>query len=129
MPKIVLANGVFDLFHIGHVRYLQAARRFGDTLIVGVTSDKFVNKGPDRPFYSEDDRLLVVGSLSCVDMAFICDGGGEALKRAKPNFFVKGREYEGKIEPEHLAYCEKHGIKIRFTDTEYVRPLARLARS
>ena len=118
MPKIVLANGVFDLFHIGHVRYLQAARRFGDTLIVGVTSDKFVNKGPDRPFYSEDDRLLVVGSLSCVDMAFICDGGGEALKRAKPNFFVKGREYEGNIEAEHESYCRARGIEIAFTGTQ-----------
>ena len=119
----------FDLFHLGHVRYLQEARKLGDKLVVGVTSDAHVNKGPDRPYYSQDDRLHVVGSLSCVDIAFICDGGGDALRRAKPDIFVKGREYDGKIEPEHLAYCEKHGIKIMFTDTEYVRPLARLARS
>ncbi len=129
MPKTVLANGVFDILHIGHVRYLQAAAKMGEKLIVGVTANAFVNKGPDRPYYDEMERLHVVGSLSCVDIAFICEGGGDALRRAKPNIFVKGREYEGKIEPEHEEYCRKHNIKIMFTDTEYVRPLARLARS
>ena len=129
MPKIVLANGCFDILHIGHVRYLQEARKLGDKLVVGVTANAFVNKGPDRPLYDQDERLHVVGSLSCVDIAFICEGGGDALRRAKPHIFVKGREYKTMIEPEHEEYCRKHNIKIMFTDTEYVRPLARLARS
>ena len=124
-PRIVLANGVFDLWHIGHLRYLEAAKRMGDILIVSVTRDAFVNKGPDKPVYNENERLLVVASQRCVDYAFLVNSAAQALQTL-PHIFVKGREYEGKIEPLHQAFCDKHNIQIRFTDTEEIRPNARL---
>lgn len=113
----VLANGVFDLLHVGHVLYLEQASDMGDTLWVGVTSDAFVNKGPHRPNYKQDDRLMVVRALRCVHDAFLCDGGMDALERAQPDIFVKGADYIGKIEKRHADYCKAHGIEIRFTDT------------
>ena len=124
-PKIVLANGVFDLFHIGHLRYLEAARAMGDILVVSVTKDKFVNKGAGKPIYFEEDRIAVVRSIRCVDRAFLVTGASEALL-LRPHIFVKGREYENRIEQKHEEFCREHGIEIRFTDTEEKRPRDRL---
>lgn len=124
-PKIVLANGCFDLFHIGHLRYLEEAKMMGDILLVSVTRNAFVNKGWNRPIYDEQDRLDVVAAQRCVDHAFLVNGAAQALL-SLPHIFVKGREYEGKIEPLHQAFCDKHDIEIRFTDTEEIRPNARL---
>src|SRR6478736_6419419 len=67
--RLVFTNGVFDLLHVGHVRYLQAARALGDALLVAVNGDASVRalKGPTRPINSEQDRAEVLGALSCVD--------------------------------------------------------------
>src|SRR6187401_2416409 len=72
---VVFTNGVFDLLHPGHVRYLREARRLGDALIVGVNSDRSVraNKGPDRPLTPEAERAEVLSSLGCVDLAVVFD--------------------------------------------------------
>src|SRR5689334_24031482 len=72
---IVFTNGVFDLLHPGHVRYLQQARALGDLLIVGLNSDRSVrtNKGPDRPITTEDERAEVLAALACVDAVTIFD--------------------------------------------------------
>ena len=72
---IVFTNGVFDLLHPGHVRYLREARRLGDALIVGVNSDRSVraNKGPDRPLTPEAERAEILVALECVDAAVIFD--------------------------------------------------------
>ena len=123
---MVLANGVFDLFHVGHARYLFAASVMGDALHVAVTADAFVNKGEGRPVYTAQERCFVVGSMGVVDEAYIVQNVLEAFEQSKPDIFVKGREYEGKIEPIHADYCRAHGIEIRFTDTETVRPRDRL---
>ena len=123
---IVLANGVFDLFHIGHVYYLQAAKRMGTYLCVAITDDDHVNKGEGRPLFNEYERLGVVESMKCVDYAFICSDVFTAFWMVKPQIFVKGLEYKEKIEKEHADYCKAHGIEIRFTDTETVRPRDRL---
>ena len=69
--KVVLAHGVFDLLHIGHIRHLEAAANEGDFLIVTLTADKFVNKGPDRPVFSELLRAEAVAALECVDLVSI----------------------------------------------------------
>lgn len=127
--KIVLANGVFDIFHIGHLRYLQEAARMGGALIVSVTRNANVNKGDGMPLYDELERLSVVASLRCVSAAILCDGSRQALEEVKPHIFVKGREYLGKILPEDEEYCRSHGIEIRFTDTETKRPRDRLRKS
>ena len=62
--SIVLCHGVFDLFHIGHLTHLHEAKKFGDVLIVSITSDKFVNKGPGRPYFNQEHRLNVLSSIS-----------------------------------------------------------------
>src|SRR5688572_31692184 len=73
--RIVFTNGVFDLLHPGHVRYLQAARSEGDALIVGVNSDRSVraNKGPSRPIIPENERAELLAALACVDAVVIFD--------------------------------------------------------
>jgi cytidyltransferase-like protein len=127
--KRVLANGVFDIFHIGHLRYLEAAAAMGDVLIVSVTRDACVNKGNGRPIYPELERLAVIKALRCVSGAFLTDGSHRALELVKPAIFVKGAEYRGKIRQEDAEFCRKHSIAIRFTETETVRPRDRLLQS
>lgn len=95
--KIVFTNGVFDLLHPGHVRYLQAARSHGDVLIVGLNSDASVrrNKGPERPISPELERAEVLASLSCVDAVSIFDEDTPAaiIARVQPDVLVKGADW------------------------------------
>ena len=114
--KIVLANGVFDILHYGHLRHLYAARRLGDWLVVAVTKDAFVNKGPGRPVFPEYERLEMVDALYVVDKAILVESAEEALVRVRPDIFVKGSDYKGKIAPEHEAYCKANNIEIVFTE-------------
>ena len=116
-PKTVLANGVFDLLHYGHLLYLEAASKMGDYLVVAVTRDKHVNKGPGRPVNTEKHRAALIQALYCVNEVILSDDALDALKRVKPDIFVKGKDYKGKIEKPHADYCKKHGIAIRLTDT------------
>jgi D-beta-D-heptose 7-phosphate kinase/D-beta-D-heptose 1-phosphate adenosyltransferase len=94
---IVFTNGVFDLLHPGHVRYLQAARREGDSLIIGVNSDRSVraNKGPARPIIPEDERAELLAALACVDGVVIFDEDTPAdiIKRVQPDVLVKGADW------------------------------------
>jgi rfaE bifunctional protein nucleotidyltransferase chain/domain len=95
--KVVFTNGVFDLLHPGHIRYLQDARRLGDALIVGVNSDRSVgaNKGPDRPITPEAERVEILMALECVDAVAIFDEGtpAEIIKRVQPDVLVKGADW------------------------------------
>ena len=112
----VLANGVFDLFHYGHLMHLQQASTFGDYLIVSVTKDKFVGKGPGRPVYTETHRAAIVAALKCVDEVIIVSGLGEALLKVKPQIVVKGADYK-KLDSAHAEYCQLYGIEVKFTET------------
>lgn len=102
--KIVLTNGCFDILHVGHVRYLQAARQLGDVLIVGINSDESVKalKGEGRPIVSQKERLELVASLGCVDYAVIfSDLNPENLiKLVRPDIHVKGGDYSLNDIPE-----------------------------
>ena len=95
--RIVFTNGVFDILHPGHVRYLQAARGHGDLLIVGLNSDASVrrNKGPERPINSEDERAEVLAALACVDAVSIFDDDTPAdiIRRVQPDILVKGADW------------------------------------
>jgi D-beta-D-heptose 7-phosphate kinase/D-beta-D-heptose 1-phosphate adenosyltransferase len=95
--RIVFTNGVFDILHPGHVRYLQAARRHGDLLIVGVNSDASVrrNKGPSRPINPEKVRAEVLAALDCVDAVSIFDDDTPAaiVRRVEPDVLVKGADW------------------------------------
>ena len=95
--RVVFTNGVFDLLHPGHVRYLQAARREGDALIVGVNSDRSVraNKGPSRPVMPEQERAEILAALACVDAVVVFDEETPDLivRRLQPDVLVKGADW------------------------------------
>ena len=115
--KRVLANGVFDIIHRGHITHLRQAAKLG-VVTVAVTQDEFVNKGPGRPLHVLADRLSVVFEMKSVYSVVDCRNALHALQMIKPDIFVKGPDYVGKIEPEHEEYCRANGIEIRFTTGE-----------
>jgi len=94
---VVFTNGVYDLLHPGHVRYLKAARALGDALIVGVNSDRSVRaiKGPSRPVTPENERAEILSALSCVDAAVVFDEDtpAEIIKAIQPDILVKGADW------------------------------------
>ncbi|MGJ3259906.1 MAG: PfkB family carbohydrate kinase [Rhodospirillales bacterium] len=121
---VVLAHGVFDLVHMGHVRHLEAALREGNRLFVSITSDLFVNKGPGRPIFPEMQRAEMLGALEYVDTVIINDSSDSStlIRRIQPDIYVKGSDYKnaaddvtGKITDEQEA-VEAHGGRIVFTD-------------
>lgn len=95
--RIVFTNGVFDILHPGHVRYLQAAKSYGDLLIVGLNSDASVrrNKGTDRPINPEAERAEVLAALAVVDGVSIFDEDtpGDIIRRVQPDVLVKGADW------------------------------------
>ena len=95
--RIVFTNGVFDILHPGHLRYLQAARRHGDLLIIGLNSDASVrrNKGPERPINPESERAEVLAALTCVDAVSVFDDDTPAdiIRRVQPDILVKGADW------------------------------------
>jgi rfaE bifunctional protein nucleotidyltransferase chain/domain len=102
--RVVFANGAFDLLHVGHVRYLEAARREGDWLAVGVNSDRSVEngKGKGRPILPEAERAEIISALSCVDavVVFDEDSPAELLSELKPDVHAKGTDYTAESVPE-----------------------------
>jgi D-beta-D-heptose 7-phosphate kinase/D-beta-D-heptose 1-phosphate adenosyltransferase len=95
--RIVFTNGVFDILHPGHLRYLKAARAHGDVLIVGLNSDASVrrNKGPERPINPEEERAEVLEALTCVDAVavFAEDTPADIIRRVQPDILVKGADW------------------------------------
>ncbi|HLH98942.1 MAG TPA: PfkB family carbohydrate kinase [Xanthobacteraceae bacterium] len=122
--RIVQAHGAFDLLHVGHVRHLEAARAQGDVLVVTLTADRFVNKGPGRPVFGEALRAEMLANLQYIDWVAINpepDAVG-AITALRPDVYVKGKDYQnpegdvtGKIVAEREA-VERHGGRIHFTD-------------
>jgi D-beta-D-heptose 7-phosphate kinase/D-beta-D-heptose 1-phosphate adenosyltransferase len=95
--QIVFTNGCFDLLHAGHVKYLQAARRLGDLLILGLNSDASVRrlKGPKRPLIAEEERGHILAALDCIDYVCLFDEDTplELITALKPHILVKGGDY------------------------------------
>lgn len=95
--KVVITNGVFDLLHPGHVRYLQAARAEGDVLLVAINSDRSVSaiKGPTRPLTPENERAEVLDALKCVDAVVVFDEEtpAEIISAVRPHVLVKGADW------------------------------------
>jgi rfaE bifunctional protein nucleotidyltransferase chain/domain len=105
--RIVLANGVFDLLHVGHVRYLEEARRLGDVLFVGINGDAAVArlKGPGRPLMPASERAELLGALRAVDhvVVFEDDTADELLRALKPDVHAKGTDYTEASVPERAT--------------------------
>ncbi|MBZ0141785.1 MAG: adenylyltransferase/cytidyltransferase family protein [Pseudorhodoplanes sp.] len=122
--RVVLCHGVFDLLHVGHLRHLKAARDFGDLLVVTITGDEFVNKGPGRPAFPSTLRAEMLAELEVVDFVGVVEEAGAhpAIRTIKPDFLVKGSEYSdpakdisGKIVTER-ELVESFGGQLVFTE-------------
>lgn len=121
--KVVHCHGVFDLIHPGHIRHFKAAKTLGDILIVSITPDKYVNKGPGRPAFSEELRIESLEALECIDCVVLNSEPDSVnlISKIKPDFYVKGDEYKeyekdvtGKIEQEVNA-VERYGGQVHYT--------------
>ena len=122
--KIVHCHGVFDLLHIGHIKHFEEARTFGDVLIVSITPDEFVNKGPGRPAFTTSLRLESLASLESIDYVFAnkWPTAEDTIKIIKPDIYCKGPDYKdhladitGKINDEEVA-IHFVGGEIVYTD-------------
>ena len=122
--RVVHCHGVFDLLHIGHLKHLQSARKLGDFLVVSVTPDRFVNKGPGRPEFTEKLRAEALEAVECVGLVCVNDWptAVEVIGMLKPDIFVKGSEYRaagedvtGGITVEQSAIEAVLG-QLEFTD-------------
>jgi rfaE bifunctional protein nucleotidyltransferase chain/domain len=124
--KIVLCHGVFDLLHVGHIKYFEQAKTYGNILIVSVTSDEFVNKGFGRPFFKISDRILAISSLQIVDFVIVSHSttAVDIIKKIKPHIYFKGSDYKNhKSDFTHgikkeAAEVKKYGGKIEYGNTK-----------
>ena len=121
--KLVLTNGCFDLLHVGHVRYLQAARSLGGALAVAINGDDSVRalKGPGRPLNSEKDRAEIIAALECVDYVVIFPEvrATSLLEKVRPSIYVKGGDYTTEtLDPEERTVLENAGAEIRIVPFE-----------
>ena len=112
--KIVLCHGVFDLVHLGHIKYFKSAKSYGDYLIVSVTVDRFVNKGPGRPIFNQGQRLEFLNELEVVDnvMFSYAESAEEVIKLIKPDFYIKGPDYRNnKLDKTKKILLEKKSVE------------------
>ncbi len=112
---IALANGVFDLFHVGHLRYLEGARAEADLLVVAVNSDAStrLNKGPGRPVVPEAERAEILEALECVDHVVLFDSRDvvPVIRALRPDVHVKGTDYTPETIPE-AAEVRAYGGRV-----------------
>ena len=120
--KVAHCHGCFDLMHPGHIKYFQSAKSMGDVLLVTVTPDIYVDKGPGRPVFNQQLRAESIAALECVDYVAInkWPTAEELLRLVKPDIYVKGQEFEkledktGKIQKEY-EIAKEIGTEVRFT--------------
>ena len=120
--KIVHCHGCFDMMHPGHIKYFQASKEMGDVLVVTVTPDQFVDKGPDRPVFDQNLRAESIAALESVDYVAVnrWPTAEETLRLLLPNYYVKGQEFEklqdktGKIQKE-VEVVREIKAEMRFT--------------
>jgi len=122
--KITLCHGVFDLFHVGHLRHMKFAKSQGDILIVSITKDKFINKGTGKPVFNENLRAELISSIEYVDYVYVSESQTaiDVINLVKPNIYCKGIEYKNKkndltkkIDLE-IKTVKKNGGKIVFSN-------------
>jgi rfaE bifunctional protein nucleotidyltransferase chain/domain len=120
---LILCHGCFDLFHIGHLKYLEAAKSLGDRLIVTLTSDEFITKGPGRPLFKAEQRKQMLEALKIVDKVEIIDDSTAipAILAYQPDIYAKGMDYlnseDQTLELERQT-VESYGGKLVILETE-----------
>jgi rfaE bifunctional protein nucleotidyltransferase chain/domain len=129
--KLVATNGCFDLLHVGHVRYLQAARALGDFLAVGLNGDRSVRelKGNGRPVTTESDRAEVLAALQCVDLVTIFPQirATQFIAAIRPAIYVKGGDYSSEtLNQEERAVLKEIGAEVRLIPFEVGYSTSRL---
>lgn len=121
--KVVLCHGVFDLIHPGHIVHFEQAKQMGDVLVVSITSESYVRKGPGRPYFNDEMRMKFLEAIQYIDYVMLSEGYtvDDIVEVVEPDVYVKGEEYKkakdditGKITEEQ-AIVEQHGGKIQFT--------------
>ena len=116
--KVVLANGCFDILHVGHLRYLEGARALGDVLVVAINSDRSMRiiKDAGRPILDEDERVALVSALGCVDHVVLFDEPdvSRVLKTLRPAVHAKGTDYTEDNVPERDV-VRGYGGAVRIT--------------
>ena len=122
--KIIYCHGVFDLLHVGHIKHLREAKKLGDILVVTITADKYVNKGPGRPVFNQALRCEVLAAIESVDYVAINEAptAVNTIKMIKPDIYCKGKDYKnfndditGEIKNE-INSLKSVGGKIVFTE-------------
>ena len=124
--KIILCHGVFDLLHIGHIKHFEEAKKLGDILVVTITPDKYVNKGPSRPVFNSNLRVEALASLESVDYLAVnkWQNAIETIKLIKPDIYCKGPDYKNKEEDltkkiyEEEKAVKSYGGKIHITSAQ-----------
>jgi cytidyltransferase-like protein len=114
---VAMVDGAFDPLHRGHIEYFRAASSLGVPLLCNVASDRYVRtKHP--PLLPEDQRAAVVDAIRYVAFTHVNQFDTETiLRELRPRFYVKGRDWEGRLPPEQVAICGEHGIDIVYLDT------------
>jgi len=132
--KIVLCHGVFDLLHVGHIDYFKTSKKYGDVLVVSITSDQFVNKGPGRPAFSISNRIKFLKEISCIDYLYVSNEttSEKIIRNLKPDFYCKGSDYSKKdIKYDKNLKKETYALKkvggkfiiineISFSSSEFI---------
>lgn len=122
--RIVHCHGVFDLLHPGHLKHFEAARKFGDVLVVTLTEDKYVNKGPGRPIFNEGIRSETLAAIQYVDFVAVnrAPMALSAIEAIKPSYYVKGQDYKNALDDitggiiKEKNAVEAHGGELVFTE-------------
>ena len=122
--KIVLCHGVFDLVHFGHIEHFKSAKSYGDYLIVSLTLDKFIKKGPGRPFFNDQQRMEYLKQIKIIDHVIFSksDSSIDVINLIKPDFYVKGPDYKDQFKDKTKKIIleeetvKKNGGKIKFTN-------------
>lgn len=114
--KVVLAHGVFDILHYGHLVYLTEAKKHGNVLVVSVTADEYVNKGPERPVFTLRKRMEMLKALRIVDRVIASHAmtPENVIRQVRPDVYAKGIEYKGRLPEQTML--EAMGCKVIFTE-------------
>ena len=114
---VAMVDGAFDPLHRGHIEYFRAAAGLGHPLLCNVASDRYVRvKHP--PLLPEDQRAAVVDAIRFITFTHINQFDTETvLRELRPRYYVKGRDWEGRLPPEQVAICREHGIEMVYLDT------------